>query len=127
PIVRSDGSTLMMFKGRGYGNKFPYQTSQKLGIAYAKSLDHPFEVLNNDQPLKFDSLNIEFEDPFLWEDKTGLHVLVKDMTNKVTGEKHAGVLFHSVDGLTWRMDKQAKAYSRTLQYEGGKTVNMGQL
>lgn len=127
PAIREDGSILVVFKGRGHRSDFPYQTSQKLGVAYAKSIDDPFVVLNDDLPLRMDSLQIEFEDPFLWADKDGLHMLVKDMGSKATGEFHAGVLFHSQDGVNWKMDINPKAYSRTLTFEDGQQVTMGQL
>ena len=127
PLIRKDGSVLMVFKGRAYGQKYPYQSSQKIGIAYAKSIQDTFTVLNNNLPLFADAAYSEFEDPFLWEDKDGLHLLMKDMTSKMTGEHHAGVLFHSKDGLKWTIDKQPKAYSRLLQFEDGKEITMGQL
>ncbi|SKB54514.1 hypothetical protein SAMN05660841_01131 [Sphingobacterium nematocida] len=127
PLVRKDGSVLVVFKGRRYGNTFPYQSTQKIGIAYAKSIHDPFVVLNDDLPLNFGSINSEFEDPFLWEDERGLHLLMKDMGSRVTGEHHAGVLFHSENGIDWVLDKQPKAYSRLLKFEDGTEKKMGQL
>ncbi len=127
PVIRKDGSVLVVFKGRGHRHQFPYQTMQKLGVAYAKSIYDSFIVLNSDLPLEMDNLRSEFEDPFLWEDDHGLHLLVKDMGSKVTGEFHAGVLFHSQNGINWEMDPNPKAYSRTLTFEDGKQITMGQL
>jgi len=127
PVIRKDGSVMVMFKGRSYGDKFPYQTAQKLGVAYAKSIYDPFTVLNDDKPLVMDTLHSEFEDPFLWSDDKGFHVLVKDMGSKSTGEHHAGVLFHSQDGVNWTVDAHPKAYSRKLLFEDGKERVMGQL
>lgn len=127
PVIRKDGSVLLMFKGRGHRDQFPYQSSQKLGIAYAKSIYDTFEVLNDGLPLNMSNQNIEFEDPFLWEDDHGVHLLVKDMGSKATGEFHAGVLFHSQDGVDWKIDAEPKAYSRKLTFEDGANRVMGQL
>lgn len=127
PLIRKDGSVLVVFKGRRYGDKFPFQSAQKIGIAYAKSIHDPFVVLNDDMPLTFGNTNSEFEDPFLWEDEKGLHLLMKDMGSRVTGEHHAGVLFHSQNGIDWTLDAQPKAYSRTLKFDDGSGRKMGQL
>lgn len=127
PLIRKDGSVLLIFKGRSYGKKYPFQSAQKIGIAYAKSIYDRFTVLNDDLPLFNNAEYSEFEDPFLWEDEKGLHLLMKDMSSKMTGEHHAGVLFHSSDGINWHMDETRKAYSRTLIFEDGKQVTMGQL
>lgn len=127
PLIRKDGSVLLVFKGRAYGEKYPFQTRQKIGIAYAKSIYEPFIILHDDMPLFNKPEYSEFEDPFLWEDSAGLHLLMKDMSSKMTGEHHAGVLFHSLDGKIWKMDKTRKAYSRTLTFDDGTTKTMGQL
>jgi len=127
PLIRKDGSVLLIFKGRSYGQKYPFQSKQRIGIAYAKSIQDTFSVLNHNLPLFSDQEYSEFEDPFLWEDEKGLHLLMKDMSSKMTGEHHAGVLFHSSDGIHWEMDKDRKAYSRTLTFEDDKKIIMGQL
>lgn len=127
PLIRKDGSVLIVFKGRSYGKTYPFQSEQRIGIAYAKSIYDKFTVLNNDLPLFNHEEYSEFEDPFLWEDKQGLHLLMKDMSSKMTGEHHAGVLFHSSDGIKWKMDTTKKAYSRTLTFEDGQKITMGQL
>jgi hypothetical protein len=121
------GSVMVLFKGRGHRDRFPFQTSQKLGVAYAKSIHDPFMVLNYDAPIVMGGLESEFEDPFLWEGDKGLHLMVKDMGSKATGEFHAGVLFHSQNGINWTVDPDPKAYSRVLTFEDGKQITMGQL
>ena len=127
PLIRKDGSVMVVFKGRGHGNKFPYQTRQSLGIAAAKSINDKFYVLNQDQPILNSNTIGEVEDPFLWEDSTGLHLLVKDMSHNITGEHHAGALLHSSDGIQWHVDKNPKAYSRVVLWDDGVTRRMGQM
>lgn len=104
-----------------------FPKSSKDRAAYAKSIYDTFTVLNDDLSLFNDQEYSGFEDHFLWEYEKGLHLLMKDMSNKMTGEHHAGVLFHSPDGIKWKMDETKKAYSRTLTFEDGKKITMGQL
>lgn len=127
PLIRKDGSVLIVFKGRAYGSKYPYHSEQKLGIAMAKSINDSFHVLNNDEPLFTGENYREVEDPFLWEDEKGLHLMVKDMTGKLGGEQSAGVLYHSKDGINWKLDPHPRAYSRTITWSDGSQQIMGQL
>lgn len=125
PVIQDDGSVMMIFKGRGYeGNKHSHMA---MGLAYAPSAEGPYTVLNNDQPIFSVEGQGEAEDPFLWKDKDGYHVIFKDHVAKFTGEKGGGVMAHSKDGVKWEMDKDPKAYSRTVEYENGEIVMQGQL
>lgn len=126
PIIQEDGSVMMIFKGRAYvgDNK---NSSMALGIAYAPAIGEPFKVLNNDQPIFQVDGQGEAEDPFLWKDKRGYHAIFKDHVAKFTGEKGGGVMAHSQDGIHWTIDKDPKAYSRTVEWEDGKIEMQGQL
>lgn len=125
PLIRKDGSAYLVFKGRGHKTSFPYQTRQHIGIAKAEHYKGPYTVLNDDQTIF--SNTSEIEDPFIWEDHNGFHLIAKDMGSKFTGEHHAGVLFHSKDGINWEVDANPKAYSRNILFENGTTKRMGHL
>lgn len=126
PIIQEDGSVMMIFKGRTYvGNdKF---SDMALGMAYAPSIEGPYKVLNNDQPIFQVDGQGEAEDPFLWKDKRGYHAIFKDHVSKFTGERGGGVMAHSKDGINWTIDKDPKAYSRTVEWKDGKVDMQGQL
>ena len=126
PIIQEDGSVMMIFKGRTYigDDKF---SDMALGMAYAPSIEGPYTVLNNDQPIFQVDGQGEAEDPFLWKDSRGYHAIFKDHVSKFTGEKGGGVMAHSKDGIQWVVDKDPKAYSRTVEWEGGKVEMQGQL
>ena len=127
PFINNDGSAYLIFKGRSYLKKFPYQSIQKIGIAKAKHYLDKYEVQNNEHTI-FDSNSIgEVEDPYLWIDDNGFHLLVKDMGIKLSGEHHAGILLHSPDGIDWKLDNNPKAYSRTLKLLNNESITMGQL
>ncbi|MEI8086354.1 MAG: glycoside hydrolase family protein [Paludibacter sp.] len=124
-VINKDGSVLMIFKARAYEGTKHGQMS--LGVAYANNITGPYAVLNNKQPV-FDAKKMgELEDPFLWKDKRGYHVVFKDHKAKYTGELGGGVLAHSVNGLDWKMDKDPKAYSKTIQWSDGFIEKRGQL
>lgn len=125
PIIQEDGSVMMIFKGRHYeGNT---HSDMALGIAYAPSIEGPYTVLNNKQPIFQVDGQGEAEDPFLWKDAKGYHAIFKDHVAKFTGEQGGGVMAHSKDGIQWTVDKSPKAYSRTVEWEDGKVEMQGQL
>ena len=126
PVIQEDGSVMMIFKGRAYiGNDS--NSDMALGIAYAKNIEGPYTVLNDDQPIFSAEKQGEAEDPFLWKDKSGYHIIFKDHVARYTGERGGGVLAHSRDGINWQIDKDPKAYSRTVEWADGSTEMQGQL
>jgi hypothetical protein len=125
-VINKDGSVLMIFKARSYEGNNSY-SPMSLGVAYAKTITGPYRVLNNDKPV-FDAKKMgELEDPFLWKDERGYHVTFKDHRAKYTGESGGGVLAHSANGVDWEMDKDPKAYSKTIQWNDGTIEKRGQL
>lgn len=126
PILQEDGSVLMIFKGRAHTENGKY-SKMSLGIAYAPSIEGPYTVLNNDRPIFEVNGQGEAEDPFLWKDKRGYHAIFKDHVSKFTGERGGGVMAHSIDGIHWTIDKDPKAYSRTVEWEDGTVEMQGQL
>ena len=126
PVLQEDGSVMMIFKGRAYTTNGKH-SDMSLGIAYAPSIEGPYTVLNNDQPIFQVDGQGEAEDPFLWKDKRGYHAIFKDHVAKFTGERGGGVMTHSKDGIHWTVDKDPKAYSLTVEWEDGKVEKQGQL
>lgn len=126
PVIQEDGSVMMIFKGRAHTENGKY-SDMALGVAYAPSIEGPYKVLNNDQPIFQVDGQGEAEDPFLWKDVRGYHVIFKDHVAKYTGERGGGVMAHSKDGVHWTVDKDPKAYSRTVEWEDGKVEMQGQL
>lgn len=125
PCIQDDGSVILVFKGRRYiDNKY---SSMQMGVAYAPSIEGPYTVLNNDKPILDAKGYGEGEDPFLWKDKEGFHIVFKDQRGEYTGEKESGVLAHSKDAIEWTVDKAPQAYSRTLMWEDGKISEQGQM
>ncbi len=126
PIIQEDGSVMMIFKGRSYKGNDKY-SDMALGMAYAPSIEGPYTVINNGEPIFQVNGQGEAEDPFLWKDKKGYHAIFKDHVAKFTGEKGGGVMAHSKDGINWTVDKDPKAYSLTVEWKDGAVDKQGQL
>ncbi len=126
PWINDDGSVTLIFKSRQYNEKFPYHSGMSLGLATAPHFEGPYTVVG-DEPIFGPDRMGEIEDPFLWKDDTGYHLIAKDMNASLAGQHHSGILAHSKDALNWTLDKDPLAYSRTLRFNNGKTVQMGQL
>jgi hypothetical protein len=128
PVVNPDGSVLIVFKARAYEGPVakPKHGAMKLGVAYAKNFLGPYEVISKGPILQGSEFG-EVEDPFVWRTADGYEMIVKDMTGKIVGEKHAGVHVRSKDGLDWKLTESPKAWSRTVTWDDGVTQVMGQL
>lgn len=126
PVIRKDGTVVIMFKGRSYVGNDKY-SRMHFGIATAPNIEGPYKVLNNDKPVWDINVLGEGEDPFIWEDENGFHVLFKDQKGKITGETGAGVLAHSKDLINWNLDEHPKAYSRNIVWNDGSQSKQGQL
>jgi hypothetical protein len=125
PWINEDGSVLLIFKSRAYKESFPYHGDMSIGVATAPSIDGPYTVF--DSPIFSKERFGEVEDPFVWKDNEGYHLLVKDQRGAITGHKHSGVIAHSPDGLHWALDKNPLAYTKTIRWSDGTLMEMGQL
>lgn len=126
PVIQEDGSVMLLFKGRAYKDDNTHG-NMALGIACADHIEGTFKVLNNNQPIFNVEGQGEAEDPFLWKDESGYHIIYKDHVGKFTGEKGGGSMAHSQDGISWTIDKDPKSYSRTVEWEDGSITMQGQL
>jgi hypothetical protein len=123
-VVHDDGSVLLMFKARAYeGDTHGGMT---IGIAQAPHFKGPYTVVG-DQPIFGPNKLGEIEDPAIWLDDSGYHMLAKDMTGDICGERHAGILCHSPDGLDWQLDETPRAYSKEITWEDGEAGFLGQM
>lgn len=126
PIIHDDGSAILVFKSRAYRDKYPFHGDMNIGVARAPHFEGPYTVAVNEPIFGVGRVG-EIEDPFVWQDATGLHLIAKDQRGGITGHKHAGILAHSKDALRWSMDEKPLAYPRTLTWSDGPTETLGQL
>lgn len=129
PVIHKDGSATLVFKARRYTEKFPFYSEMTLGIAKAPRFSGPYTVVG-DKPFVGDGSESglpEMEDPYLWEDDRGFHLLAKDHQGKITGRRGDGILFHSEDALHWRLDPAPHAYDKTVTFTDGTRFTYGQM
>ncbi len=126
PLIKDDGSVILLFKGRGYQKDGIKHSDMSIGVATAPSFDAGYQVMG-DKPLFSADYIGEVEDPHIWNDIHGYHLLAKDQRGHITGEKGDGVLAHSNDGIHWVLDKTPRAYTKTVQWDNGQTIQQGQL
>lgn len=97
----------------------------RIGVAQAKDMNSPPERLLEDPILG----NLPLEDPYVFWMDDHYEMLAKDLApdaaGSITGEYHATVHAISRDGLEWRLAEPAKAASRTVTWDDGKTVTLG--
>lgn len=126
PCINDNGEIFMVYKGRTYTNfqENPYRYSQmKLLCAEGKDAFSPLSRKENN--IILEDIKEEIEDPFVWFDN-GYHMMAKDMTGAVCGEKFAGVHAFSQDGYKWNVDKEP-FYTRKLIFENGEQRVMGNM
>jgi len=128
PLIKEDGSVVLLFKGRSYREDGIKHTDQFIGVATAPSYDGKYTVIG-DEPIFSSEKFGEVEDPHLWSDDNGYHMIAKDMGATIVGDQyhHGGVLAHSKDGINWELDKNPLAYTRKVKWSDGKTIEQGQL
>lgn len=128
PWINEDGSVNVIYKSRPY-LKEPkdgfYHGDMSLSIAGAHKYDQPHTALK-DEPI-LDLGDRIIEDPFMWRDNEGYHLIAKDMSGKICGEVNDGMYAHSKDGINWDVVEGAKSYSRTITWDDGSEQVMGQL
>lgn len=126
PLIKEDGSVVLMFKGRGYKKDEVTNSDMSIGVATAPSYDGEYTVIGKEPLFSMEKFG-EVEDPHLWSDDTGFHMVAKDQRGLITGGHGDGLLAHSEDGINWKVDESPKAYTKLIRWDNGKTIKQGQL
>ena len=126
PLIKEDGSVVLLFKGRSYKEDGVSQSDMSIGVATAPSFDGDYTVIG-DEPLFSMERFGEVEDPHLWSDDAGYHMIAKDQRGLITGGKGDGLVAHSKNGIDWVIDENPKAYTKTVKWNNGTTIKQGQL
>jgi len=126
PLIKDDGSVVLIFKSRDYKQDGISNGDMSVSVATASNYKGPYKVIG-DKPLFSENNFGEIEDPHLWSDANGFHMVAKDQRGRITGDAGDGLLAHSEDGMNWVIDKYPKAYTKMVKWDNGKTVKQGQL
>ena len=126
PLIEEDGSVLLVFKARAYKSKYPFQGDMSLGVAKAPNFNGPYTVVSPEPIFSMNKYG-EVEDPYIWKDQTGYHMIAKDQRGLITGKQHSGMAAFSKDGINWQPENVPLAYTKLIKWSDGKTIEMGQL
>jgi len=126
PVIHEDGSVLLMFKARAYADNKNGFSDMMIGVAKADHYMGPYAVVTPEPLFGPDRIGV-IEDPCIWLDSRGYHLLAKDMGDKIAGEFHAGILCHSDNGVDWHLDKDPLAYSKHIVWDDGEAGFLGQM
>ena len=126
PLIKEDGSVVLLFKGRSYEDDGIKHSNMFIGVATALSIGGPYTVMGDEPLFSKDKFGV-VEDPHLWSDDDGFHMIAKDMTAEITNSRHGGLLAHSKNGIDWVLDENPLAYTREVSWSDGRTIEQGQL
>ena len=124
PVIEEDGKVFLIFKSRCYeGNQ---HGEMNIGLAVASHYKGPYNVVNEAPLFSREQFGV-IEDPFLWKDSDGFHLLAKDQHGTIGKEKGGGILAHSPDCLNWTLDEHPIAYSKEIQWKEGGHQYLGNM
>lgn len=120
-----DRKVYLMFKSRAY---LPENThsGMNIGIAVADHYSGPYNVISETPLFSKDKLG-EIEDPFMWSDDDGFHLLAKDQNGTLTGKHGNGIMAHSRDTLNWQLDDPPLAYTKSITWDDGTPDLLGNM
>lgn len=128
PVVHDDGSVLLMYKSA----PVPYpernqNRAMRLGVAKANHYSGVYERIEDNNQIRLTPIDTSIEDPFIWQSNNTYYMIAKCMSDTITGERGAGFLAHSRNGIDWRIAKTPMAYSRTVELSDGTVKEMPKL
>lgn len=119
PCFLPDGGVLLIYKSVSRRGDL-----LRLGLARAARAEGPYERIKEEPVLARDETQDHLEDPFVWSEASGLFRLVaKDMCGGYTGQRGAGVLALSPDGVEWQIATPPLAYERRIAFENGTSLD----
>ena len=125
PVADETGRIHLLFKSRRYNGNT--HGDMMIGLARAAEVTGPYTVVNRDAIFSTETVG-EIEDPCLWRDADGFHLLAKDQRGTITKtEPGNGVLAHSRDCLNWELDPEPLAYTKTVSWTDGSRSAVGNL
>ncbi|MBL8991848.1 MAG: glycoside hydrolase family protein, partial [Spirochaetia bacterium] len=117
PCIDEDGGILLYYRSNT-------PSGLRIGLARADNNHSEFKRVV-DEPVFSASNNLGIEDPFVWKTAGGFSMIAKDMSGEISGEKHGGIMAHSLNGVDWTVSDPPKAYSRQVRWTDGRTTLQG--
>eukprot|EP01083_Nonionella_stella_P255479 876834_1 len=120
PYIFDNGTTILMYRAIkcAYNQQNP-SLDENIGIAVADNPLGPYKKMNNDEPVF--GFNVHNEDPFLWRNKRGFHLLMHAFLPNIGNWLSAGAYAYSLDGLSWTLTGD-NPWISTTQWTDGTTT-----
>jgi len=128
PVVHDDGSVLLIYKSA----PVPYpernqNRTLRFGAAKAEHYLGAYERIEGDNQIEITPVDTDVEDPYVWFSDNKYYMLAKAMNEEITGERGAGFLATSRNGIEWEIANPPMAYSRTVELSDGTKKEMPKL
>jgi predicted GH43/DUF377 family glycosyl hydrolase len=128
PVVHKDGSVLLIYKSA----PVPYpernqNRTMRFGVAKADHYLGDYKRIGENNQIKMKPIDTSVEDPYIWFDGSKYFMLAKCMDKSITGEKGAGFIASSVDGIEWQTPENPTAYGKTVKLSDGTIEKMVKL
>ena len=105
PCVMPDGSIYLAYTS-GRTTKGTALAPFRVGIARADAWNKPFQRLSDLPCFDFSDPETFVEDPFLWHADGCFHLIMKDLSGHVTGDRGSGLYLYS-DDFTHKFNRGA--------------------
>ena len=110
--IYPNGTTILIFRGNQCK---PYHGKNHIGIAIASHWKGPYKKLLKDPIFGYNGFN---EDPYLWRNKRGFHLLIHAQNNTGENKTTRGGYAYSVDGISWILTNDDPWLPYILWYDG---------
>ncbi|WP_299668743.1 glycoside hydrolase family protein [uncultured Polaribacter sp.] len=128
PVIHEDGSVLMVYKSAPV--TYPERNKNRkmrFGVLTANHYLGEYTRMGADNKIRIKPIETDVEDPYIWHDGTKYFMLAKCMNKLITGEKGAGFMATSKDGIEWETPDNPAAYGKTLNLSDGTKEKMKKL
>lgn len=112
------GEILLMYKSSTNGLIPPLL----LGVSQSTNPLGPYARLSEKPIFRFETKDnnlVDVEDPYIWWSGDKYEALLKDRSGEICGEEGGGVHVWSKDGVSWKLFKEVKAYTRKIKWDDG--------
>ncbi len=124
PFILPDGTIYLGYNSGTVSNGTALRPF-RAGIAKASSWDGPYARVSDRPVMEYDNPETFTEDPFLWITEGRFHLITKDLSGHITGDKGSGAYLTSPDAIHWTLGDPPLAYTRELVWEGGEVEDLG--
>lgn len=128
PVIHKDGSAVLIYKSAPVPYPERHQNGKmRFGVAKADHYLGSYKRTGEHNQIIMKPVDTDIEDPYVWYDGSKYFMLAKCMNELITGEKGAGFISYSLDGIEWQVLENPTAYGKTVELSDGSVEKMAKL